>query len=145
MAVRGRAFDHAFAWRKFGDHRGVYGGARASCRSCAGRGLAQDGGFAATGQPACRDPAGAAGGAGGALRLLWRLSVALLARWGWGGPWVPDYLRWELMLLEELGFGLDLTSCAVTGSRDDLCYVSPKSGRAVSRAGAGEWAAQEVR
>lgn len=74
--------------------------------------------------------------------LLWRNSVALLDRLESGQPWVPDYLRWELMLLEELGFGLDLTSCAVTGSRDDLCYVSPKSGRAVSRAGAGEWAAR---
>ena len=73
---------------------------------------------------------------------LWRMSVALLDRLESGQPWVPDYLRWELMLLEELGFGLDLTRCAVTGSRDDLCYVSPKTGRAVSRAGAGEWAAR---
>lgn len=50
------------------------------------------------------------------------------------------YLRWELELLEELGFGLDLTRCAVTGDMDDLAYVSPRSGRAVSTAGAGEWA-----
>ncbi|WP_038147929.1 DNA repair protein RecO [Thioclava atlantica] len=57
-----------------------------------------------------------------------------------GGDWVPGYLRWELGLLEEMGYGLDLGSCAVTGSRDDLAYVSPRSGRAVSRAGAGEWA-----
>jgi len=42
--------------------------------------------------------------------------------------------------LEELGYGLDLGSCAVTGAVDDLVYVSPKSGRAVSRAGAGGWA-----
>jgi DNA repair protein RecO (recombination protein O) len=41
--------------------------------------------------------------------------------------------RFELMLLDELGFGLDLTSCAATGGRDELIYVSPKSGRAVSR------------
>ena len=46
-------------------------------------------------------------------------------------------LRFEIALLEELGFGLDLTICAATGSTDDLVYVSPKSGRAVSRA-AGE-------
>ena len=46
-------------------------------------------------------------------------------------------VRFELLLLDELGFGLDLESCAATGSRDDLVYVSPKSGRAVSRA-AGE-------
>jgi DNA repair protein RecO (recombination protein O) len=42
-------------------------------------------------------------------------------------------VRFELMLLEELGFGLDLAECAATGARDDLTYVSPKSGRAVSR------------
>lgn len=41
--------------------------------------------------------------------------------------------RFEVLLLDELGFGLDLESCAATGSRDDLIYVSPKSGRAVSR------------
>ena len=46
-------------------------------------------------------------------------------------------VRFELALLEELGFGLDLSSCAATGSREALVYVSPKSGRAVSRA-AGE-------
>jgi DNA repair protein RecO (recombination protein O) len=45
--------------------------------------------------------------------------------------------RFELLLLDELGFGLDLSSCAATGERDDLIFVSPKSGRAVSRA-AGE-------
>ncbi|WP_018184204.1 DNA repair protein RecO [Kaistia granuli] len=44
--------------------------------------------------------------------------------------------RFELVLLEELGFGLDLSACAATGARDELHYVSPKSGRAVSRAGA---------
>ena len=42
-------------------------------------------------------------------------------------------LRFEIALLEELGFGLDLSECAATGRRDDLFYVSPKSGRAVSR------------
>ncbi len=56
--------------------------------------------------------------------------------------WPLAYLRWELGLLEELGYGLDLSSCAVNGSRDDLAYVSPKSGRAVSRDGAGDWAAR---
>lgn len=54
--------------------------------------------------------------------------------------WVVDYLHWEMALLEELGYGLDLTRCAITGTRDDLSFVSPKSGRAVSRAGAGDWA-----
>lgn len=47
------------------------------------------------------------------------------------------YVAWELGLLAELGFGLDLTRCAATGTNDQLAYVSPKSGRAVSLA-AGE-------
>lgn len=54
--------------------------------------------------------------------------------------WAHPYLRWELALLSDLGFGLDLSACAVTGATEGLAYVSPKSGRAVSRAGAGEWA-----
>lgn len=51
--------------------------------------------------------------------------------------WPALLVRWELALLEELGFGLDLSHCAATGSNDRLIYVSPKSGRAVS-ASAGE-------
>lgn len=70
---------------------------------------------------------------------LYRASIGLLDRIGAGEGWAADYLRWELGLLEEMGYGLDLSSCAVTGSRDDLAYVSPKSGRAVARAAAGEW------
>ena len=54
--------------------------------------------------------------------------------------WPLAYLRWELALLEELGFGLDFTACAVTGRTRGLEFVSPKSGRAVSREGAGDWA-----
>lgn len=50
-----------------------------------------------------------------------------------GDRWASDYVRWELGLLTALGFGLDLTACAATGVLDDLVYVSPKSGRAVSR------------
>lgn len=49
-------------------------------------------------------------------------------------------LRFEMMMLEELGFGLDLRECAATGAVDDLIYVSPKSGRAVSRKGGAAWA-----
>jgi DNA repair protein RecO (recombination protein O) len=49
-----------------------------------------------------------------------RLAAALIA-------------RFEMLLLEDLGFGLDLDQCAVTGSNDDLAYVSPKTGRAVTR------------
>ena len=47
----------------------------------------------------------------------------------------PMIARFELNFLAELGFGLDLSSCAATGATDDLIYVSPRSGRAVSRAG----------
>jgi DNA repair protein RecO (recombination protein O) len=47
--------------------------------------------------------------------------------------------RFELMLLAELGFGLDLSRCAATGAADDLGYVSPKSGRAVSRRAGEPW------
>ncbi len=47
--------------------------------------------------------------------------------------WPALVVRWELALLDELGFGLDLTQCAATGAREDLIYVSPKTGRAVSR------------
>lgn len=57
-----------------------------------------------------------------------------------GGGWGADYLRWEIRLLDEMGFGLDLSACAVTGTQDGLAFVSPRSGRAVSREGAGEWA-----
>ena len=47
--------------------------------------------------------------------------------------------RLELAILQELGFGLDLQECAATGARDDLVYVSPKSGRAVSRQAGLPW------
>ncbi|MFV2054005.1 DNA repair protein RecO [Aliiroseovarius sp. YM-037] len=66
-------------------------------------------------------------------------SVTLFDLLGATDAWPLAYLRWELALLEEVGFGLDLTRCAVTGSRDDLAYVSPRTGRAVSKQGAGEW------
>lgn len=71
---------------------------------------------------------------------LYRQSVALLDRMAAGGAWGTEYLRWELALLEDLGFGLDLGTCAVTGAREGLVFVSPRTGRAVSKAGAGEWA-----
>ena len=47
--------------------------------------------------------------------------------------WLPLLARFELALLEEIGFGLDLSCCAATGVIEDLAYVSPRSGRAVSR------------
>ena len=74
--------------------------------------------------------------------VLWGKTVALLDLLAAGADWPQNYLRRELDMREELGFGLDLSSCAVTGSREDLAYVSPRSGRAVSRAAAREWAAR---
>ncbi|MEF3048299.1 DNA repair protein RecO [Pseudotabrizicola sp. L79] len=71
---------------------------------------------------------------------LYAKTIRLLDDQASGGDWLAPYLRWELTLLEEIGFGLDLGSCAVTGARDDLAFVSPRTGRAVSRAGAGDWA-----
>ncbi len=53
--------------------------------------------------------------------------------------WAERYARWEVELLKTIGFGLDLSACAATGSREDLIYVSPKSGRAVSRAAGAPW------
>jgi DNA repair protein RecO (recombination protein O) len=47
--------------------------------------------------------------------------------------WPAVYVRFEAGLLQDLGFGLDLSRCAATGSVDDLVYVSPRTGRAVSR------------
>ncbi|SOH92488.1 DNA replication and repair protein RecO [Monaibacterium marinum] len=54
--------------------------------------------------------------------------------------WPQLYAQWELSLLADLGFGLDLSCCAVTGVTQQLRYVSPRTGRAVSQQGAGEWA-----
>lgn len=51
--------------------------------------------------------------------------------------WAESYVQWELLMLRALGFGLDLEHCAAGGDNDQLVYVSPRSGRAVSAA-AGE-------
>jgi DNA repair protein RecO (recombination protein O) len=62
-----------------------------------------------------------------------------------GADWLPLYVRWEAGLLEALGFGLDLSSCAATGQTDALTYVSPRSGRAVSEGAAGVYASRLFR
>lgn len=62
---------------------------------------------------------------------------ALLSAFSHPDVWPAVFVRFEAGLLDELGFGLDLSKCAATGSMEDLIYVSPKTGRAVSRA-AGE-------
>jgi DNA repair protein RecO (recombination protein O) len=66
----------------------------------------------------------------GLLRLIAGLNADAL----------PELVRWEAALLAELGYGLDLASCTLTGATADLAYVSPRTGRAVSRAAAGVWA-----
>ena len=53
--------------------------------------------------------------------------------------WCAALVRYELLILSELGFGLDLSECAATGVREDLAFVSPRSGRAVSAGAAGEY------
>lgn len=70
---------------------------------------------------------------------LFHRSEALLDLLAEGGDWVGRYLEWELLLLEELGFGLDLSACAVTGAPGELTHVSPRTGCAVSAAGAKGW------
>jgi DNA repair protein RecO (recombination protein O) len=58
----------------------------------------------------------------------------ILETLGDAGVAAPMVVRFELQLLAELGFGLDLSQCASTGATAELIHVSPKSGRAVSRA-----------
>jgi len=53
--------------------------------------------------------------------------------------WGALYVRWEAGLLDALGFGLDLSACAATGATQNLAFVSPRSGRAVSSEGAGDY------
>ena len=71
---------------------------------------------------------------------LYQRSIQLCDLLGQNDIWPLAYLQWEVALLEEMGFALDLSSCAVSGGNDDLFYVSPRTGRAVSRTAAGEWA-----
>lgn len=58
---------------------------------------------------------------------------AMVAAFAHPGVWPAVFVRFEAGLLDELGFGMDLSRCASTGSMDDLVYVSPRTGRAVSR------------
>ena len=68
----------------------------------------------------------------GLLRLIARLSR--------GAGVLAEQIRWEALLLADLGYGFDLSSCPVTGATEGLVYVSPKSGRALTADGAGTWA-----
>jgi len=70
---------------------------------------------------------------------LYDQTMALLQMISDTEAWPMAYLHWEIAMLDVMGFGMDLSSCAVTGATDDLIYVSPRTGRAVSKTGAGEW------
>ena len=65
--------------------------------------------------------------------------VHLLARLPLGETMLAETVRWELSLLSGLGYGLDLTVCAISGSTESLSYISPRTGRAVSAEAAGDW------
>jgi DNA repair protein RecO (recombination protein O) len=65
---------------------------------------------------------------------LYVATVEVLRAFDRPNIWPALLVRWELQLLQELGFGLDLSACAATGADTDLIYVSPRSGQAVSRA-----------
>lgn len=54
--------------------------------------------------------------------------------------WPLAYLEWEVLLLDRTGYRLDLARCAATGRTEGLAYLSPRTGRAVTAEGAGEWA-----
>jgi DNA repair protein RecO (recombination protein O) len=70
---------------------------------------------------------------------LWRFAEVLADRLDDAALAPALMLRFELALLAELGFGLDLTECTLTGATEDLVYVSPKSGRAVGRTAGEPW------
>lgn len=63
----------------------------------------------------------------------------LIARLSGGTVLLAEQVRWEATLLADLGYGLDLATCAATGATDNLAFVSPKSGRAVALDAAGIW------
>ena len=65
---------------------------------------------------------------------------SLLDRIEAGDDWTDAYLRWELRLLDDLGFGLSLDRCAISGSQSGLAYVSPRTGHAVTATAAADWA-----
>lgn len=69
----------------------------------------------------------------------------LIAHLSEGAAMLPELVRWEATLLAELGYGMDLSACAVTGATSDLGFVSPRTGRAVSEAAAGAWAPRLLR
>lgn len=73
-------------------------------------------------------------------RQLYARTIDLVDALGEIDDWPARYALWENALLAELGFGLDFSECAATGSTQELIYVSPKTGRAVSRSGGVDYA-----
>ena len=71
---------------------------------------------------------------------LYNATVSLLDALGANPGWPAAYVGWELALLSELGFPLDLGRCAATGAEEDLTWVSPRTGRAVSAAAGAPYA-----
>jgi DNA repair protein RecO (recombination protein O) len=71
--------------------------------------------------------------------------LPLLARLPTGATMLSDLVRWETLLLADLGYGLDLSACAVTGATTGLAFVSPRTGRAVTDEAAGDWAPRLLR
>jgi DNA repair protein RecO (recombination protein O) len=71
--------------------------------------------------------------------------IGLLPRLALGEAVLPELIVWETVLLSDLGFGLDLASCAVTGATEGLAFVSPKTGRAVTAEAAGIWSDRLLR
>lgn len=65
--------------------------------------------------------------------------VRVIARLPQGATMLADLVRWEARLLGDLGYGLDLSCCAVSGETVELGWVSPRTGRAVSNSAAGVW------
>ncbi len=70
---------------------------------------------------------------------VFRGVLHLIAHSSQGAAMLGDVVRWELGLMQDLGYGLDFAECAVTGVRQGLAFVSPRTGRAVSAEGAGLW------
>lgn len=73
---------------------------------------------------------------------LYAATAGLLDRIGHDEDWPAAYIGWEVMLLAEIGFPLDLSSCAVTGTSENLKWVSPRTGRAVCAEAGEAWAAK---
>jgi DNA repair protein RecO (recombination protein O) len=80
-----------------------------------------------------------------AFPVLWSASSVLLEALATARDWPAVLVRWEAGLLGETGYGLDLAECALSGVREDLVFVSPRSGRAASAAAGAPYADRLLR